>query len=412
VQVSVTGSIIESMFELLAGLDDPGLLDVMRDAQRAERTATARRLLAAGRLCQQRLARASGEHDYWCVDDWEEIAAELGAELGISRGRASSEMHYGQTLLERLPQLGAVFLAGEVDYRVIAAIVFRTALISDVDVLAKIDETLARKVPQWNKLSREKVTQLVDWLIVDLDPEAVRVARQSDIDRHIEVEPSQNGLAEIWGSVRAPDAAALDNRLNELAATVCPDDPRTKRQRRADALTALAGGAASMVCACGSDDCPAAHADSSPGEVVIHVLAEAATIEGTSAKPGYLPGYGAVPADTVEELAKRAKIRPVIHPNDLPAEPQYRRSAALADFIRCRVGAPPACGGLTCQFPGCDAPAQVCDLDHTVPWPIGLTHPSNIKLYCRIHHLLWGWLDRQLPDGTVIRLGYPLRRVA
>jgi hypothetical protein len=48
-------------------------------------------------------------------------------------------------------------------------------------------------------------------------------------------------------------------------------------------------------------------------------------------------------------------------------------------------------------------------LDHTVPYPVGPTHASNIKCLCRFHHLLktfWcgvgGWRDRQLPDGTVI----------
>jgi hypothetical protein len=50
----------------------------------------------------------------------------------------------------------------------------------------------------------------------------------------------------------------------------------------------------------------------------------------------------------------------------------------------------------------------VCDLDHTVPFPWGPTHASNIKLLCRFHHLVktfytgvGGWADRQLPDGTV-----------
>jgi hypothetical protein len=62
---------------------------------------------------------------------------------------------------------------------------------------------------------------------------------------------------------------------------------------------------------------------------------------------------------------------------------------------------------LTCRFPGCDAPAQVCDIDHTKPYPHGPTHPSNNKLYCRNDHLLktfyagFGWTDRQLPDGAV-----------
>jgi hypothetical protein len=41
-----------------------------------------------------------------------------------------------------------------------------------------------------------------------------------------------------------------------------------------------------------------------------------------------------------------------------------------------------------------------------VPFPFGPTHPSNLKLLCRCHHLLKtfysGWRDRQEPDGTVI----------
>ena len=52
------------------------------------------------------------EHEFWCVDDWKAIAAEIGAELGISRGRASTQMHYGSALIKRFPKLGAVFLAG------------------------------------------------------------------------------------------------------------------------------------------------------------------------------------------------------------------------------------------------------------------------------------------------------------
>lgn len=36
----------------------------------------------------------------------------------------------------------------------------------------------------------------------------------------------------------------------------------------------------------------------------------------------------------------------------------------------------------TCRFPGCDRPAQFCDIDHTVPYPYGFTHPSNLKCLC------------------------------
>jgi hypothetical protein len=70
-------------------------------------------------------------------------------------------------------------------------------------------------------------------------------------------------------------------------------------------------------------------------------------------------------------------------------------------FIRCR--------DMTCRFPGCDAPAEHCDIDHTVAYPAGPTHPSNLKSLCRKHHLIKtfytgvsGWADVQLPDGTLI----------
>jgi hypothetical protein len=376
---------------------DTELLDLMGEAQQAERAAFAHQLIAVGRFAIRRLEQASPERELWCVDDWEAVAAEVGAELGINRPRASSQMHYGQVLIERFPKLAEVFLAGRVDFRVVAAAVFRTDLIQDKDVLARIDARLTVAAPQWNKLSREKITELVDWMVIELDPEAIRIAKQRDLNRHIEVGPGQNGMAEVWGELRGPDAAVFDTRLNELAATVCPNDPRTATQRRADAVRPLSAGAATMPCTCGSPDCPAAGMDKPANPVVITVIAEAATVDGRSEKPGYLPGYGAVPAATVREMAKTASLRPVPLPKDLVAESNYRPSAALTRFIQCR--------DLTCRWPGCDQPAAACDVDHTVPYPHGPTHPSNNKPYCRIHHLVktfLGWVDTQLPDGTIV----------
>jgi Domain of unknown function (DUF222) len=132
---------------------------------------------------------------------------------------------------------------------------------------------------------------------------------------------------------------------------------------------------------------------------VIHVLAEQATISGGPQAPGYLPGFGPLPPSAVRDIAATAKIKPLMMPSTTP-ESGYRPSAALAEFVRLR--------DLTCRFPGCDEPAEVCDIDHTVPFPLGPTHPSNCKLLCRYHHLLktfytgvGGWADRQLADGTV-----------
>ena len=337
----------------------------------------------------------------WCIDNWEAVAAEVGAELGISRARASSEMNYGLELVERLPKLGAAMAAGEVDFQVIAVVVFRTGLIVDPAVLAAIDARLAAAARRWNGLSRRKIVELVDWWVRELDPAAERVARSTDEGRHVQINPSEGGLAQFWGAMRAPDAAVLDRRLDQLAASVCAEDSRTKDQRRADALAVLAAGQSTMVCDCGSADCPAGGAGV-PVPVVIHVVAEAATVSGQGTTPGYLPGFGAVAAETVRELATRARLRPLTPAQEFIAEPRYRPSVALAEFVRAR--------DLWCRFPGCEVAAEFCDIDHSIPWIRGgPTHPSNLNCKCRAHHLLktfWcgdnGWAETQHPDGRIV----------
>lgn len=390
------------MFDKLADLGDDALLTEMSDALRQERRSVGRRLIAAGRLSQRRVAQSGAQDtNQWCIDNWELIAAEVGAELGVSRGRASSQMGYGMRLIEAFPKLAEVVWNGEVDYRIVTQVDHRTGLVEDPEVLALLDQDLAVRAPTWNTLSRDKTAEAIDWLVTNLDPEAVRLSRRSDNDRYIDVNPGRDGMAEITGSVRGPQGVAFDKKLDAIADSVCRDDPRTKQQRRADALDAVTAGLSVMPCLCGAEDCPAGtDREPAPSQTVVYVLAEQGTVDGDSAKPGFQPGVGAVPAANVAALAKTARVRKLPNPRELGEEPQYRPSAALAAFIRFR--------DMTCRWPWCGVPASRCDIDHTVPYPFGPTHPSNCKLYCRRHHLIktfFGcegrWREVQLPDGTM-----------
>jgi hypothetical protein len=107
---------------------------------------------------------------------------------------------------------------------------------------------------------------------------------------------------------------------------------------------------------------------------------------------------GILPPEQVNDLVEHARIRPLIHPGDAPAEPRYTPSRNLAEFVRCR--------DMGCRFPGCDVAAFSTDIDHTVPYSQGgPTQASNLKCLCRLHHLIktfWGWHDQQHRDGTVI----------
>jgi Domain of unknown function (DUF222) len=405
--VSVAPISIECMFDCTAspqvtkafvGVGDAGVVDAITVAAREQNAMCGRELAAIGELYARRAPADDTDRLNWAIDGHENVVAEVAAALGISRGRARGRLRYAIALRERLPRIAEVFARGLIDFRLMAAVVSRTELVENPDLIAKLDAAIARHAPKWMRLSEPRLFERIDLWVLRFDAAGRRVPGARAEDRYVDIAPTDAGLAGIWAQLHSTDGAALDQKLDALAETVCAADPRTKKQRRADALGALVAGLSAMHCQCGSPECTAAQRRPASG-VVIHVLAEQATISGDSQTPGYLPGFGPLPSSTLRDIAVTAKIKPLVIPSTNP-EPGYRPSAALAEFVRLR--------DLTCRFPGCDEKAEVCDIDHTVPFPLGPTHPSNCKLLCRYHHLLktfytgvGGWADRQLADGTV-----------
>src|SRR5664279_2633031 len=66
--------------------------------------------------------------------------------------------------------------------------------------------------------------------------------RRSLDDRYVSVRPDIDGISFLRAALSAVDATAVEQILNALAAIAEPDDPRTKQQRRADALVDLVCG--------------------------------------------------------------------------------------------------------------------------------------------------------------------------
>ncbi|WP_099024479.1 HNH endonuclease signature motif containing protein [Mycolicibacterium palauense] len=383
------------MFDRLA---DAEVIESITASARAENAAGARRLLAIAEMYARRHRRADSQRPTWLVDHHDGLVAEVAAALGISRTRAANEVRFAVALRERLPRVAQRYAAGELDYRVVSTAVTRTELIEDAGLLAKVDAALGRYLVHWGALAEKKLIARIDWWVAKFDPPGVRERPAPDSDRFVDIAPTSPGMASVVAALRAVDAAVLDRTLAAQAAAVCPADPRTTGQRRADALAALAAGQ-ELSCRCGAPDCAAKPAGAAAASVVVQVLAEHDTVVGAGTTPGLVPGFGPVPAEQVRDLARLAKTALLQLPSSV-AEAHYRPSQALAQFVRAR--------DLTCRFPGCHQPAEVCDID-TVAYPAGPTHPSNLKLLCRHHHLLKtffggtaGWTDTQLPDGTVI----------
>jgi hypothetical protein len=410
-------------------------------------------------MLEARLAAAGAvEREQWCLDNWDMVAAEVAAAQNVSLGVAANQLIIADDLRHRLPRVAEVFATGVISYRIVAAVAARTRLMTDPEVMAKVDTEIAAQVVGWGSLSVAKTETAIDYWVDRYDPAAVRHTERRARGRHVTVtDPGDgSGLVALEALLYAADGDAIDKRLDAMSATVCDADPRNRDQRRSDALAAIMNGQPQLACRCGAPDCEAA--ERRAANVVVHIVANEDALTDTTpirldgpprddaanasdapdasessdasvthadpdpsespdapsadAKsdtpppsaprrrggPALIIGGALLPAPLVAAtLAQTAMIERIVHPGDAPPEPRYRPSKELAAFIRCR--------DLTCRCPGCDVPADRCDLDHTIPYPYGPTQASNIKALCRTGHLLktfCGWHDEQLPDGTVI----------
>ncbi|WNG88801.1 DUF222 domain-containing protein [Mycobacterium sp. ITM-2016-00317] len=455
--------------EQLAGLSAAELVDAARASARAENAACARKLAVMAELFIRRTDLPAGDRELWWIDPDAAVTAELGSAQHITAGLASAQAHRGVALRDRLPKVFALFLAGQISEMLVRAIVWRTYLITDPTVMAAVDAELAAEISGWGAKSVTKTEIEIDALVARHDRDAVRTKKESVIEPAVQFGSPTDppGFTTLWARLFAGDAAIAEQLMDQMAFSVCEDDPRSLDHRRAAAITArLTGNTTPTTLACGCDNttCPGTDHPRPVRDTTLYILTdptpdtpentagaeetrgaeapgankeskndagsdtdnresggvdedgaeepdieaaggeEPATQEAAPAprtRPAYIFGAGLTPTRLLAQMCEGARIRPLIHPGMSGPEPRYTPSRALAEFIRCR--------DLTCRFPGCDAPATLADIDHTVPYPLGPTHASNLKALCRFHHLLktfWtgatGWRDRQYPDGTVV----------
>ncbi|KRD05651.1 hypothetical protein ASE48_15845 [Mycobacterium sp. Root265] len=460
---------IAHMFEALdrsaiAELSDEALISAVTTMTRTEATAAAQRLAFIGEV----IARQCDDEDdviaHQVIDGWAWAQAAVAAACNLNSHAASKQMRIAQALRDRLPRTAALFAKGAISATVIDAITWRTHLVVDADALVLIDTAIAGEAGEYGAHSEKQLIGAVDLWVEKFDPDAVVRSKRAAKDLYVEFDDKDdpNGVASFWGRLRITDKKILEQRLNALADTVCPNDPRKRGELRAAALAALGvvGPALErLTCECGDVNCAGSGKDPRSGAVTIYVLTDQVpsageesprhTSPGTAATPETAPAEtetapekkqqtpaaesepdepaepaaraepaapaanippaacnpspgvtldGAIiPANMLADLAATgATVKPLSEIADLPAERQYRPSAALTAFVRMRA--------MTCSFPGCNRPAHRCDLDHLTPWPAGATHPGNLAPLCRLHHLIktfCGWEPAAKPDGRI-----------
>src|SRR5213082_360283 len=138
---------------------------------------------------------------------------------------------------------------------------------------------------------------------------------------------------------------------------------------------------------------------------MIYVYVDLVTLAGLNEDAGYLPGYGDIPAWLARAIATdpsstwtRLSIDPDTGQLLSVGRTKYRPPADLDAYIRVRAK--------TCEFPGCNRPAEFCDLDHTHDWHHGgHTDAEDLRGKCRHHHRLKdepGWRYTTGPGGITI----------
>ncbi|PRC54047.1 hypothetical protein C6A85_50535, partial [Mycobacterium sp. ITM-2017-0098] len=79
-------------------------------------------------------------------------------------GKAVGLLDLAVTLRDRLPKVGARFLAGQINPAMIATIAWRTFLVKQ-SALPAIDSEIADRAPTWGQLSDKKLESAIDvWI--------------------------------------------------------------------------------------------------------------------------------------------------------------------------------------------------------------------------------------------------------
>ncbi|WP_456085316.1 DUF222 domain-containing protein [Mycobacterium tilburgii] len=294
------------------------LLEQVSCLSRAENRAAAGQLAAIGALFAYRLSRCA-ESEEWAVDTEAAVSAEVAAELRISQGLAASRMQYARVLREWLPRVAEVFASGDLDFRMVQTLVYRTDLLTDVDVLAAVDAQLAVSVACWLPLTPARLAAQVDKAVARADADAVRRRRDGAAGREVGsmmgdgVGPPRRSTAQPGRC--GPGCAAGRGGSHRL----CPGSAHPRAvPRRCIGRVCGRGGSAGMSYAGASIARPAGPAPgASRGH---HVIAEQATVAGRGSAPScQLGAEGLIPPELVAE----AKHVPLIHPADVPPEPSY-----------------------------------------------------------------------------------------
>lgn len=161
------------------------------------------------------------------------VTAELACALRLPERSATALLVESRSLVHEHPATMTALRSGEVSYRHALAVLEATTGLDERSVL-ELDATLADKA-RTTTVSRLKRVARREREHRDPRPMMAR-HRLAAQDRHVELQPCEDGMAWLHHLLPAVQATAIFHRLTDIAAAVQGhDEPRTLAQLRADA---------------------------------------------------------------------------------------------------------------------------------------------------------------------------------
>jgi hypothetical protein len=309
----------------------------------------------------------------WELDGAASAASWLRARANLSAGAARSLVRDARSLRDCLPAMAEALAAGEVSaahVRVVTAVADRYP--ERRNTISEVDSTLAQAA---RSVDPPTLRTLVDRWTTAVDP-LIAVHNEQDrfATRSLSASRTLDGMVAVDGLLDPDNGAAVLTALEALMhADREPDDDRTPRQRRADALGELArrvldGGGLPTA----GGERPHVHV-TIPMSVVLDQQPHGAALDdGTS-----------LTAEAAFRYLCDASLVPI-----LEGEP-----GQVLDIGRSRRTIPPSLRRAVirrdrhCVFAGCDATPARCEVHHLVAWAHGgTTSQANLVLLCHRHH--------------------------
>jgi hypothetical protein len=322
---------------------------------------------------QARNAQRAGEHR---VAGNITAASWIARTCGMSVTSAADRVCVG-TQLEALPKVAEALGSGEISYQSASQLCHLRDKLAGKAELFDEDEML-EYAREYSVFHLRKLCNLARHVA---DPGFFNDAEESFTHRRLNISQMPDGMFAIDGTLDPVSGAAFKSGLEVLAKRRGPEDERTAKQRRADAV----------------------------GELALHAM-EQGTLPGRhSVKPhinltmtleGLKGELGVPPADL--ELSLPISTRTA---DRLACDCTMSR-VVLADSMVIDVGratrtvSPPTMRALRvrdkgCRFPGCDRQVSWSSPHHIIAWARGGPgNLPNLVLLCYFHHRLvheGGW---------------------